>query len=193
MARDPGRRADLVASDAGWGLPLLVDEQAIRAASAAVSLRRRNGGGAPGLRFGAPRGPAVNSSQGGSWLRPDPNCDRAARPYWQRKHPPGSLKNAQGRFGLRPAPVLSERNPPRPTCAAALAGLSDSDLQLRRSRVVWGSIGAAAVASGGVSPPDACFGGGRRLRARPGGPTGRRFASGSGSIWYASPREDRAR
>jgi len=91
----------------------------------------------------------------------------------------------------RPGP--GERKPPRPTCAAALAGWSGSDLQLRRSRVVWGSIGAVAVRSGGDSPPGAWPGGGRRLRARPGGPTGRRFASGSGSIWYASPREDRAR
>jgi hypothetical protein len=103
------------------------------------------------------------------------------------------LDQRLNRVGRRPTSGSGERKPSRPPCAAALGGWSASGLQLRRSRVVWGPIGAVAVLSGGVSPSGACFGGGHRLRACPGGPTGRRFAPGSGSIWYASPREDRAR
>jgi len=84
MARDLGRRADPDRPDSAEGSPSAVDERFLRAASAAALLRRWLEGGAPRLRSGATRGPAVNSKQDRSWLRLDLCCGRVARACRQR-------------------------------------------------------------------------------------------------------------
>lgn len=127
MARDPGRRADPDRPDSAEGSPSAVDERFLRAASAAALLRRWLEGGAPRLRSGAPRGPAVNPKQDRSWLRPDLCCGRVARACRQRQTTL-TLESARNRDGLVHPLGSSTRIPPRPSRAAALGGWSVSDL-----------------------------------------------------------------
>jgi len=133
-----------------------------------VSLRRRERSGGPGLRLGATRDPAVNPKQGGSWLRPDLNCDRDARPYRRRKPHLDPWKTPETRRDF----VLAWGR----VCGFRLVHLALPRLVAGRFRTcrtgahasTSGSIGVVVTNSGGGFPrPEMCGGGGPRLRACP--------------------------